>query len=84
MRGRRHASALGVEINRRSPFRYTCVAELSNDWIGYIADEPAYNLGGYQLWTGLHSWVARGTGEQVVDEAVGMLHQLHAKRTPEK
>ncbi len=72
-------TSLGVEIKRRSPFRYTYVAELSNDWIGYIADAPAYDLGGYQLWTGLHSWVARGTGEQIVDETVEMLDQLHAE-----
>ena len=73
-------TALGVEIKRRSPFRYTYIAELSNDWIGYIPDAPAYDLGGYQVWTGLHSWVARGTGEQIVDEAVEMLDRLHAER----
>ena len=73
-------TSLGIEIKRRSPFRYTYVAELSNDWVGYVADAPAYDLGGYQLWTGLHSWVARGTGEQMVDEAVEMLDQLNAER----
>jgi len=76
-------TSLGVEIKRRSPFRYTYVAELSNDWVGYIADAPAYDLGGYQLWTGLHSWVARGTGEQMVNEAMEMLDQLHAERAAE-
>jgi hypothetical protein len=74
-------TTLGVEIKRRSPFRYTYIAELSNDWIGYIPDAPAYDLGGYQVWTGLHSWVVRGTGERIVDEAVGMLDRLHAERS---
>src|SRR2546430_11194572 len=46
--------SLGQDIKRRSPFRYTYVAELANDWIGYLPDRPAFDLGGYQTWTGLH------------------------------
>jgi len=76
-------TSLGIEIKRRSPFRYTYIAELSNDWIGYIPDDAAYDLGGYQVWTGLHSWVARGAGERMVDEAVRMLDQLHSERISE-
>lgn len=67
---------LGLDIKRQSPFRNTIVAELANDWVGYIPDEEAYDLGGYQVWTGLHSYVARGTGEQIVEEAVQLLHEL--------
>jgi hypothetical protein len=69
-------TGLGLEIKRRSPFRYTCVVELANDWIGYVPDDRAYGLGGYQVWTGLHSWVARGTGEAIVDHAVELLEAL--------
>lgn len=68
---------LGEEIKRQSPFRYTIVAELANDWVGYIPDQEAYDLGGYQVWTGLHSYVARGTGEKIVSEAVALLEELH-------
>ena len=32
-------TALGEEIKRRSPFRYTYVFELANDYIGYIPDQ---------------------------------------------
>ena len=74
-------TSLGIEIKRRSPFRHTCVVELANDWIGYIPDAPAYDLGGYQLWMGLHSWVARGTGERIVAESVEMLEELRAGTT---
>lgn len=42
------SAALGIEIKRRSPFRY-CIVDLSIDWIGYIPDAPAYDLGGYQV-----------------------------------
>lgn len=69
-------TVLGQDIKRRSPFRYTYVAELANDWIGYLPNRAAFALGGYQTWTGLHSYAAPGTGEAIVDETVKMLHEL--------
>ena len=45
-------TVLGMEIKRRSPFPDTYVAELANDWIGYLPDREAHRLGGYQTWTG--------------------------------
>jgi hypothetical protein len=69
-------TVLGQEIKRRSPYRYTYVAELANDWIGYLPDRKAFDLGGYQTWTGLHSFTAPGTGEAVVDLAEEMLQDL--------
>lgn len=70
---------LGIEIKRRSPFRYTYVIGLANDYIGYIPDKEAYDLGGYQLWTGLHSFVAKGTGEAMVEGAVRLLDEVDGK-----
>jgi hypothetical protein len=67
---------LGLDIKRRSPFRYTFVAELANDWIGYLPDRKAHELGGYQTWTGLHSFAESGTGEAAADEVVNMLKEL--------
>lgn len=72
-------TSLGIEIKRRSPFRYTYVVGLANDHIGYIPDEEAFTLGGYQLWTGFHSYVAKGTGEALVGEALRLLRTLHAE-----
>jgi hypothetical protein len=68
---------LGVDIKRQSPFKHTIIAELANDWVGYVGDAEAYELGGYQMWMGMHSWTARGTGEMFVDEAVKLLKELH-------
>jgi hypothetical protein len=65
-----------VDIKRRSPFRHTCVAELANDWIGYLPDREGHRLGGYQTWMGLHSYAEPGTGERVADEAVQILNEL--------
>jgi putative membrane-bound dehydrogenase-like protein len=69
-------TALGIDIKRRSPFPNTFIAELANDWIGYLPDREGHRLGGYQTWTGLHSYVEPGTGERVADEAVKMLEEL--------
>ena len=70
--------ALGLEIRRRSPFRHTFVVGLANDWIGYLPDREGMKLGGYQCWTGLHSFVAEGTGQRMVEEALALLGELAA------
>lgn len=66
---------LGLDIKNRSPFRHTVIAELANDWIGYVPDVDAFKLGGYQVWTGFHSYCEPGTGERIVDEVVTMLEE---------
>ena len=39
-------------------------------------DRKAFELGGYQTWTGLHSFTAPGTGEAVVEEALKLLREV--------
>lgn len=68
---------LGMDIKKRSPFRHTIIAELANDYVGYVGNADAYRLGGYQMWMGHHSWTQRGTGELFVDEAVKLLNELY-------
>jgi len=70
---------LGIQIKRRSPFRHTYIVELANDYIGYIPDKQAFDLGGYQTWTGFHSFVEKGTGEAIVEKAVQMLSDLQPR-----
>ncbi len=72
-------TGLGMDIKRRSPFTNTMVVELANDSIGYLPDREAYDLGGYQTWMGLHSFVEPGTGERVADEMITMLHELRGQ-----
>jgi hypothetical protein len=69
-------TVLGMDIKQRSPFKNTFVAELANDWIGYLPDRKAHELGGYQTWMGQHSYAEIGTGERMADEVVGMLNEL--------
>jgi hypothetical protein len=72
-------TVLGEEIKAQSPYRYTVVAELANDWIGYVPNRDAYELGGYQTWTGLHSFVEPGTGERIVEGVTQLLEELARK-----
>ena len=74
-------TSLGVDIKQRSPFPNTYVAELANDWIGYLPDREGHRLGGYQTWMGLHSYAEEGTGERVADEAVSILKELEQGRS---
>jgi hypothetical protein len=67
---------LGLDIKNRSPFRHTYIAELANDWIGYLPNFEGHKLGGYQVWTGYHSYAEPGTGERIADEVVAMLKEL--------
>ena len=69
-------TSLGVELKERSPFQYTYIVSLANDWMGYLPDQEAHTLGGYQTWMGLHSYAEEGTGERMVDECLRMLQQL--------
>ena len=69
-------TVFGVDIKRRSPFKHTVVVELANDWIGYLPNLEAHELGGYQTWMGLHSYAEEGTGERVADTVVAMLKEL--------
>jgi hypothetical protein len=73
---------LGQEIKRRSPFRYTYVFELANDYVGYLPDARAFDQGGYQVWTGLHSYLQKGSGETIVATAVELLSELHEGARP--
>jgi len=75
-------TALGREVKLRSPFRYTYVFELANDYVGYIPDAPAFDRGGYQVWTGLHSYLEKGAGETIVAAAVGLLDELAGRPSP--
>jgi hypothetical protein len=67
---------LGLDIKNRSPFRHTIVAELANDWIGYLPNLEGHKLGGYQVWTGHHSYAEPGTGERIADEITAMLAEV--------
>jgi hypothetical protein len=69
--------ALGLEVKSRSPFGMTAVAELSDGYVGYIPTSEAFDQGGYELFNVRSSKVGRGSGEQMANELVKMLGELH-------
>ncbi len=67
---------LGMEIKRQSPFRYTYIVGIANDYIGYLPTIGAFSLGGYQTWAG-PCISEPGTGEAIVNETVRILNGLY-------
>ena len=39
-------------------------------------------MGGYQVWTGYHSYYEPGTGERMVDEVLQLLEMLKQSEMP--
>ncbi len=72
---------LGLDIKRRSPYRYTYIIDLANDAIGYIPDKKGFELGGYQLWSNWVSHLPKGTGEILADRAVQLLNETYSGHT---
>ncbi|MGP0063301.1 MAG: hypothetical protein ACLQGP_06810 [Isosphaeraceae bacterium] len=67
---------LGLAIKQDSPFPRTIIAELANGSIGYIPARRAYAQGNYEV---ISARCAEGSGERLVDTAVGLLKDLYAE-----
>jgi hypothetical protein len=68
---------LGMAIKTASPFRYTIVAELANDSIGYVPDRKAYPQGAYEP---VSARCGPGSGEMLVEAATKLLVDMRAER----
>jgi hypothetical protein len=63
----------GLAIKAASPFKTTLVIELANDDLNYTPTRQAFAEGSYEI---TNSRVVPGTGEKLVDAAVGLLKEL--------
>ena len=64
-------------LERRAPFRPTLIAELANDYLGYICTQEALERqGGYETWASPHSIAAAGTAENLATVAGRQLASL--------
>ncbi|HEX3601125.1 MAG TPA: hypothetical protein VHU84_13330 [Lacipirellulaceae bacterium] len=63
----------GLAIKAASPFKTTLVVELANDDLAYTPTKRAFAEGSYEI---SNSRVQPGTGEKLVDAAVGLLKEL--------
>jgi neutral ceramidase len=64
---------IGLAIKAASPFKTTLVIELANDDIAYIPTKQAFAEGSYEI---TNSRVEPGTGEKLVEAAIGLLKEL--------
>jgi hypothetical protein len=69
---------LGLALKKRSPFRHTMIATLTNGNWGYIPDRRSYAEGNYEVES---SRVEPGSGEKLVDAAVELLEELHSSES---
>lgn len=72
---------IGQAIKRASPFPTTIVITHCNGASGYLPTLPAYLEGGYEVKS---SRFAPGAANQVINEAVRMLHELANATTTQK
>jgi len=71
---------IGLDIKKRSPFRYTFPIECANGCIGYMPTREAFDEGGYEPAMAFKLFgiypIDRDVAVKVVDAAVGMLNSL--------
>lgn len=66
---------VGLEIKNQAGLENLIIVTLSNDAIGYVCHERAYDEGGYEPVSGTN--LARGAGELLAEEALDLLRQLN-------
>ena len=69
-------AAWGLRIHSTSPFAFNLVAELTNDYIGYIPTREAFPQGGYETELGQASFAEESAGEKLVDATQRLLCSL--------
>jgi neutral ceramidase len=67
---------LGLAIKAQSPFQTTLLAELANDYIGYVPTARAFREGSYETWAARSALPAPGAGELLVEHATAALAAL--------
>ena len=65
---------VGLEIKRRAGIERLFVVSLSNDAIGYVCHNQAYEEGGYEPGSGTH--LAKGAGEIMVEQALELIRRM--------
>ena len=67
---------IGLEIKRQSPFKYTYVIELANDYAGYVPTAKAFDEGGYETMFARSSKLIPEAAAQFTKSAVRLLGQF--------
>ena len=64
-------------IEKDSPFEHTVIIAYSENNIGYIPTEEAFDLGGYEVGPGKWSYLEKGTDKLIYQEAIRLLNELN-------
>ena len=67
------SGANGKQIKQASPYENTFIVACSEDIIGYVASQDAYNHNSYEAWS---SWLTEGSGELLAKRYVQVLEQM--------
>lgn len=67
---------IGLKIKEKSPFEYTIISELSNDWVGYLPTERAFAHGGYETRVARSSQLIESADKVVIEASLELLQQL--------
>jgi hypothetical protein len=65
---------VGLAIKRKAGVEKLFVVSLSNDAIGYVCHDQAYDEGGYESGSGTN--LAKGSGEIMIKEALDLISQI--------
>jgi len=65
-------------IEKDSPFQNTVIIAYSENNIGYIPTEEAFDLGGYEAGPGKWSYLEKGTDKLIYNEAIRLLNELNS------
>jgi hypothetical protein len=65
---------VGLEIKKRAGLENLFIVTLSNDTIGYVCHNRAYEEGGYEPGSGTN--LAKGAGEIMIKEALNIINQI--------
>jgi len=71
---------IGLKIKVGSPFDFSAVAELANDYVGYLPTDKAFVEGGYETTLARSSRVGPGTESILVGAALDLARRLHRRR----
>lgn len=66
----------GLEIKKWSPFPYTFISELTNDWVGYIPTFEAFRRGGYEATPIVSVRSTPALGQLIADANFRLCRQL--------
>jgi hypothetical protein len=70
------AVEIGFAIKKRSPFRRTYVAGLTNGYMGYMVTDRALQGGGYESMIARTSRLGTGTERVLIDQSLRLLKKL--------